>query len=40
MSSEAQVYVWIYLPGTTEPVVKHSYYTIAGAQLCGVGFYP
>ena len=32
-------YMWP-RPGTTEPVEKHSYYTIAGAQLCGVGFYP
>jgi signal transduction histidine kinase len=32
-------YMWP-RPGTTEPVEKHTYYTIAGTQLCGVGFYP
>ena len=32
-------YMWP-RPGTTDPVEKHSYYTIAGTQLCGVGFYP
>ena len=36
MSSEAQVYVWIYLPGTTEPVVagRFSHVRTAGG---GVG---
>ena len=32
-------YMWP-RPNTTEPVEKHTYYTIAGTQLCGVGFYP
>ena len=27
-------------PGTTEPMEKHTYYTVVGTHLCGVGFYP
>jgi signal transduction histidine kinase len=32
-------YMWP-LPGTTEPINKHSYCTRVGTQICGVGFYP
>ena len=27
-------------PGETEPVAKVSYLTLAGEQICGVGYYP
>jgi hypothetical protein len=32
-------YVWP-RPGETDPVPKSSYVTMAGDQMCAVGFYP